>query len=289
MVFSKDVHYSNVNKIVKTSSYYSRILLKKQKKVLKIRQGSLSLKYSRNIVLTFFLNTLIMIPKIIHQIWSGIDKPLNSVFRALGETWQEHHPEWQYEFWDDERMNSFICKYYPQYKEIYNRYPYNVQRWDTIRYLILYQMGGLYVDFDYECLENIEPLLTGKTCCFAMEPASHAELFNKAKMFNNALIASTPAHLFLKKVINSVFSEDILQYDTSNKMSCVLNTTGPLMLGNVYSDFKDQNSIYLIPAKYVSPFSKKEVETIINGANPTYLEEKLQEAYAIHYFWGGWI
>ncbi len=229
------------------------------------------------------------IPKIIHQIWSGIDEPLPSLFRSLGETWRENHPDWHYEFWDNDRINGFIHKFYPQYEEVYNDYPYNIQRWDAIRYLILDRMGGLYVDFDYECLENIEPLLSEKTCAFAMEPDIHVELFNKEMMFNNALMASIPGHFFLKKVIEKVFSKNILQYDTTDKMCCVLNTTGPWMLGEIYEAFEDKNSICLIPAKYVSPFTKMEAEAVINGDQSEHLEEKLQEAYAIHYFMGAWM
>lgn len=228
------------------------------------------------------------IPKIIHQIWSGIDEPLPSLFHNLGETWREYHPGWTYEFWDNDRMTGFIEEFYPQYADVYNRYPFHIQRWDAIRYLILYQMGGMYVDFDYECMENVEPLLAGKTCAFAMEPAVHAELFNKTMVFNNALMASVPDHLFMKKVIEKVFSEEILQYDTSDKMVCVLNTTGPWMLGELYDTFEDKNSIYLIPAKFVSPFTKMEAEAVFNGVESDHLEEKLQEAYAIHYFMGAW-
>lgn len=228
------------------------------------------------------------IPKIIHQIWSGIDQPLPSLFRKLGETWQEYHSDWQFEFWDDERMNSFVRNFYPQYEDLYNRYPYNIQRWDAIRYLILDQMGGVYIDFDYECLENIEPLLVGRSCVFAMEPDIHAKFFNKPMVFNNALMGSIPAHSFMKKVIKYVFSEKPLQHDTSDKMVCVLNTTGPWMLGELYSKFKDKESIYLIPAKYVSPFNKMEAEAVFNGAKSDYLEDKIQEAYAIHYFVGAW-
>jgi mannosyltransferase OCH1-like enzyme len=116
------------------------------------------------------------IPKIIHQIWSGIEEPLPEYFRILGETWKEHHPTWKYELWDNERMTGFIRTYYPQHWEIYQKYPYNVQRWDAIRYLILYKIGGMYVDFDSECLKPHDELFTGKTCCFSMEPEEHGKV-----------------------------------------------------------------------------------------------------------------
>jgi hypothetical protein len=53
---------------------------------------------------------MIEIPKIIHQIWSGLDEPLPKYFKSLGETWKENHPNhpnWKYEFWDNNRMNLY--------------------------------------------------------------------------------------------------------------------------------------------------------------------------------------
>jgi mannosyltransferase OCH1-like enzyme len=227
------------------------------------------------------------IPKIIHQIW--VDKSQPNILKELGNTWKEHHPEWEYRRWNGSDILSFIIKYFPEYLDLYNSFHYDIQRFDAIRYLILYQIGGMYVDFDYECLENIEPLLDEKTCCFAMEPDIHAKLFNKEMAFNNALMASIPAHLFLKKIIEKVFLKHTPYNDTLDKMEYVLNTTGPWMLGELYNTFDDKNSIYLIPAKFVSPFTKMEAKAVIDGARTEYLDEKLKEAYAIHYFFGTWL
>ena len=74
------------------------------------------------------------IPKIIHQVWSGIDKPLPKLSHVLGNTWKRDYPEWDYILWDNDKMNSFVQEYYPQYWEAYNLFPYNIQRWDAIRY-----------------------------------------------------------------------------------------------------------------------------------------------------------
>mgnify|MGYP006980733036 FL=1 len=39
----------------------------------------------------------------------------------------------------------------------------------------------------------------------------------------------------------------------------------------------------------MSPFNKMEAEAVMNGDKSEYLEEKLQEAYAVHYFLGTWL
>lgn len=229
------------------------------------------------------------IPKIIHQIWSGKTEPLPNLFKELGETWKFQHPKWDYKLWDEKDMLNFVTSYFPEYLNIYNSFYFDIQRWDAIRYLILYKIGGMYVDFDYECLENVESLFEGYTCAFAMEPDVHAKLFNKEMVFNNALMASIPYHSFFKKIIERIFTEKMLKYETTlNKREYVLNTTGPWMLGELYQEFEDKKSINLIPAKFVSPFTKMEAEAVINGDTSKHLEVKLQEAYAIHYFLGTW-
>lgn len=229
------------------------------------------------------------IPQIIHQIWSGIDEPLPKPFRILGDTWKRDYPNWKYEFWDNERMNIFIHEYYPQYWDIYNRFPYNVQRWDVIRYLILHKLGGMYVDFDYESIRSIDPLLEKKTCCFSVEksytPDKHTPIY-----FNNALMLSIPGHSFMDKIIKQVFSNCTLDHKKISKSEYVFKTTGPDLLVDLYENItaKEKKQIYLLPAKYVSPFTGVEAAQIRTGIINEELEWNLNEAYAVHYYCSNW-
>ena len=79
---------------------------------------------------TFFC---MKIPKIIHQVWSGVDEPLPVHFKKLGQTWKDTYPDWEYKLWDNDMMNMFIDAYCPEYRAVYDGFPYNVQRWDAIR------------------------------------------------------------------------------------------------------------------------------------------------------------
>ena len=49
-----------------------------------------------------YQNNEMKIPKVIHQIWSGIEEPLPPYFELLGNTWKEFQPSWDYIFWDNE-------------------------------------------------------------------------------------------------------------------------------------------------------------------------------------------
>lgn len=225
------------------------------------------------------------IPKIIHQIWSGIDEPLPNHLRVLGDTWKKYHPDWEYVLWDHQKMYDFVLKHYPHYWKTYNSFYYPVQRWDAIRYLILDTIGGLYTDFDSECLKPLDKLIQGKECCFSLEPEEHQRMYDTEIYFNNALMASVPGHPFMKDVIEKTFD----YHPNATNATNVLATTGPLMLVDLYLQSTDKECIYLIPPEYTSPLTKQEGLALIRGEESKEIENKLKDAYSIHYFFNGWV
>jgi mannosyltransferase OCH1-like enzyme len=231
------------------------------------------------------------IPKIIHQVWEGLEEPLPDFFKQLGETWKENHSDWRYLYWDKDSIDAFIINFFPHLKNTYYSYKYNVQRWDIIRYLFLYKMGGMYVDFDYESLKPIDSLLIGKTCCFAMEPQSHCKIFKRDVMFNNALMACVPNHPFMKRIIDKVFSEKTVQHSDVSKDVCVWKTTGPWALIDLYekSTEEEKASVYLIPDKYVTPFDVMQARQLRRAVESDELDNCLSEAYAVHFFFNSWL
>ena len=231
------------------------------------------------------------IPKIIHQLWSETNEPLPEIFRLFGESWKENHPDWKYEFWDNDRMNRFVQDFYPQYWETYQSFQYDVQRWDAVRYLILYRIGGMYVDFDTECLRPHNELFADKTCCFSMEPKSHAIRYNKQLLFSNSLMVSTPNHPFMKKIIETVFSYTPKTAALTAKQRGleIMTTTGPFILVDIYNSCPDKENVFLIPAQHVSPFDKNEIALIRHGYVSAGFDNRLKDAYSVHYFWGGWV
>lgn len=231
------------------------------------------------------------IPRIIHQVWSEKYKPLPSLFQELAQTWKDMYPDWEYVYWDEKKMDDYIRQEYPQCYDFYYQLPFDAQRWDMIRFLILDKMGGMHVDFDYESVENMESLLEGKTCSIGLEPDVHCKSYGLEYVLNSALIASIPGHPFIKKVLERIFSEDTLNYSQESRSSCVLNTTGPLFLSNLYLSLApvEKDQIYLIPAKHVTPFTYDQTCQVRAGFVTDELEDCLKEAYAVHYFANSWI
>lgn len=235
------------------------------------------------------MNSTQYIPPIIHQIWSEKHEPLPEYFRVLGQTWKANHLEWCYRYWNDKSMYAFLEQHYPEYVKRYKLFTYDIQRWDAIRYLILFHYGGIYVDFDYECLKCIEPLLKNVKCCFAMEPMEHVSNGAPSPYFNNALMGSVSGNGFMQFVVKHVFERD------ENVLGCkddksryVLNSTGPLMLSSLYHSYPNKEEVTLLPASFVSPFSCFDSKEYMNGNESEYLDSKLKDAYAVHYFLNTW-
>jgi len=129
------------------------------------------------------------IPKIIHQTYKS-DK-LPDHWKQTPVEWQENHPDWQYEFWSDERNRKLIEEHYPWFLEQYDSYPTPIQRSDAIRYFILHHHGGIYADLDIISSRNLEQLLQNEELVLWKTPNAG---------ITNSLMASVPGHRFFEKL-----------------------------------------------------------------------------------------
>lgn len=90
---------------------------------------------------------------IIHQIYGVFrdNKPLSDfpLFVDSKKAWMKVAKDagYRYKLWNDDMCTELINKY-PEFKKMYNSVKYPVMRADIIRFLILYDEGGMYVDMD---------------------------------------------------------------------------------------------------------------------------------------------
>ncbi|GHT32030.1 hypothetical protein FACS189434_02920 [Bacteroidia bacterium] len=225
------------------------------------------------------------IPRIIHQIYED-PAGVPAALLKLAETWKEHHPTWEYRFWNKKAIEDFLETEFPDFIPTYRAYPFNVQRWDAIRYLILYKIGGLYVDLDYECLEPLDSLLNGALCCMGMEPTVNAITHDKPMIVGNALMASVPNHPYFEAMIKDMMKGET--YSTLSKSLQIMETTGPFMTTRLYEFYPNKEEITLLPAELVAPLTLYEVRDMANGLVTPDIEDKVEKCFAIHYFGGSW-
>ena len=226
-------------------------------------------------------NNCMKIPKIIHQIYFD-DVGLSENLICISETWKENHPDWEYIFWDREKVTQFMESNFQNLIPLFHTFLYDVQRIDFVKYLILYCFGGVYVDMDYESIEPLDSLLWNTSCCFGMEPHIHAIRNNKEYIIGNALIASVTEHDFIDRIIKDISTYDWKKhkYDRT-KMTISL---GSFILNKVFDAYERKDEITLLPAELVAPLSSEEVESLIIGNETIEIEYKLEKAFAIQYF-----
>lgn len=192
-----------------------------------------------------------MIPKILHHVWPGRDS-LREPYASWRKGWAELHPDWSMMFWRGDDVFRFE-DLSPWLR------PCSVAvRSDFLRWWVLRQFGGVYVDADMQCLRPIDPLLQcGQGLFLAPEPIGG--------VLSPALVGAEGEHPLLGEMIVSV--ERALQrhgLDVCN--SDPVHTTGPGLLTEVA---RGRGDLQIHPPYFFCPSPRE-----------------LDVAYARHHFTG---
>jgi mannosyltransferase OCH1-like enzyme len=227
------------------------------------------------------------IPKIIHQTWKSSLLP--DRFEKMSATWKDLHPDWEYTIWTDKMNREFISENFPHFLSTYDGYQKEIQRVDAVRYFILYKLGGVFIDLDFECRKNISSLIDQGGCVFGKEPREHCELHDKELVISNAFMASAPKHPYFKAICDELASDQSFYEQLSNPNDRVLETTGPFMLTRVYNSCENKHGITLLDPEVLTPLTKDEIDLLTAKQNNNDgLQQKIDQAFAIHYYIGTW-
>jgi len=129
------------------------------------------------------------ISKKFFRIWIGpAEMPEEHVY--YGKTWEKFHPDWEMKLFTDKNMpvEKFINK------ELYEKETL-VTKVDIAKFELLRLDGGIFVDSDFECYKNIEPLL---------EDVDIFSCGEREGIIGNAILGSIPNHPTLTKVLKAM-------------------------------------------------------------------------------------
>jgi mannosyltransferase OCH1-like enzyme len=168
------------------------------------------------------------IPKILHLMWldkkvDDNEKP-NKKYDEKGywKGWKDMHPDFEFILWNRKKIKQLFIDY-PQlqpFEEFWNiKLKHFIQKCDFARYMIMYVIGGFYIDLDFICTKNISPLLKNRELLLFWEPKEHDALGEGKRLYNGA-IGSIPNHPFWLEWMNHLKS-------TYHPMKFVFETTGP--------------------------------------------------------------
>ncbi len=141
-------------------------------------------------------STQLIIPKTIHQIWLGKSK-IPEAFREFQQTWIAYHMGngWNYKLWTDEDVEQMLLYNQEFYDSTDN---YGVKS-DILRWELLYNFGGVYIDMDYECLAALDDFHYAYDFYTAVQP-----LDTQFVQLGAALVGARPYHPILKHCIETI-------------------------------------------------------------------------------------
>lgn len=178
------------------------------------------------------------IPQVVHFVWLGPKHfPPESVDNM--RTWIAQHPQWTVKLWTDRSRpapcngiqiidvsNFSFVKLKRQYDESENW----AEKSDILRYEILFQEGGVYVDHDVSCLKPFDGMHRGYHFYCALEPP-HEPFVGRNVTCGNAVIGSRPHHPTMEAVIDHIAHKwDVLKKqfpgrDPYSKIEIVMQRT----------------------------------------------------------------
>ena len=137
----------------------------------------------------------------IHQIFINIGK--GELKDIVGFNWSHEKTKVycdkyniEHTLWGKKEIEDLIEKY-PQYKELYYGFRYDIQRIDFARLLILYDRGGLYLDLDIYPFQDAD-------IKFIFEKDFFIARWNKSHLPYNAIIACKKGSPLMLKCIKEV-------------------------------------------------------------------------------------
>jgi len=209
-------------------------------------------------------NTGYNIPRIIHQIWLGCSLPAE--YRKFTDSWKKFHPSWNYILWNERNISSLKTPEWRLYDSIQNV----AQKSDYLRYHILNQYGGIYVDTDFECLKSFDDLMFLDFFTSAGYPPE-VELYI-------GLIASIPNYPLLTGLISG------MKVIKGGRWKNIFQETGSYYFTRKFFEIvnTETKGVVAFPVEYFYPFPDSERK---KGNPYNYIKDC---SYAVHHWAVSW-
>ena len=192
-----------------------------------------------------------MIPKIIHYIWVGSKIPES--IQNIIKTNNEFFYEYEVKIWTEENMpklNTFAQRAYDE------------KRWafvsDYLRFTILYQEGGIYLDTDMAVLKPLDDLL---------DNSFFAGWDRTGNYVYAGIIGVKPKNEYIKNILESYNNIDDQLYPTS-----------PKIMTECYRKYDKKETLRILDSSCFYP--------LLDGEKPS--EKLLEDAYTNHLWHESW-
>src|SRR6267378_7758106 len=137
-------------------------------------------------------------------IQTGKTRDLSLQERAAVANLRCLNPDFEYLFFDDNEVTTFVQKEFPQYREVFESFPFRIQKYDFFRYLAVFRLGGFYFDLDVFLATGLQDLLP-RSCVFPFEELTLNQWLRRQYGMDweigNYAFGAAAGHPFLQTII----------------------------------------------------------------------------------------
>ncbi|KAF5835608.1 hypothetical protein DUNSADRAFT_7156 [Dunaliella salina] len=131
---------------------------------------------------------------------------------------------------------QLIATKFPWFLDTFKSYPYGIQRADALRYFVLYEHGGIYVDLDVVCNKNLDFLrhfefVTPKTYPVGV---------------SNDIMMAKPHSDFALRLIQQLPTWNVFLFV---KYATVMFSTGPMFVTAQYALYAHKERLFIMPVE----------------------------------------
>jgi mannosyltransferase OCH1-like enzyme len=212
-----------------------------------------------------------MIPKIIHQIWLG--PPISTELSDYISQWRVMYPDYIHILWNEDLVDKTNI-IYGDIKKYYSGDYHPVFKSDILRFKILQNIGGIYIDTDFQPLKRFD------------ESILEYEFFSAIQNNNEVatgFMGSVPDGEFITNTNKSLYC-NIPNFSVSQWSNEIHKVSGPEWFDKFCRSFDFNNPRYkFFDPKYFYPYSWLEKEL-----KNTDWRIHSPESYAVHHWKGSW-
>ncbi len=143
------------------------------------------------------------------------------------------YPDHEIRIYDDADLDNFVSSAAPAYhKDVFRRLPSQIMRVDTVRYLWMQILGGLYFDFDIKLQRPWQPQ---EGAILVSREWTWPEASDIRVSVHNCVFASEPGHGLWSHLLEGI-ARQVKQYGSgSAKWPVVFDVTGPNAISRTIS------------------------------------------------------
>jgi len=177
-----------------------------------------------------------MIPKKLHFIWIGDESKIP--FGCIN-TWTEKNRGYITTLWTNQTLRPEKWQNWDKIQDMLDKKDYAGAS-DVMRYEILYNEGGIYIDADSYCVKPLEDWLLD---CEAFTAWEQERVRNN--LLSNGFIGGVPKAEIWRECIHRVSKADC----KAKELAWLI--TGPMLLTHAY--FETQANLTIYPSHYFLP------------------------------------